>query len=178
MVDESQSLTQQTPHNCQTNNFVLLWQRHRVQVNQLDSFIKRPYTCEHCKKYASTFEKVTQNHWLVCPFFPMSCPNNSQLVDLLPRQEMEHHMSLDCPFTLMQCDFHVVGCQVQLTRKDMSSHTRENLTRHMSLLQMHMTSHPEKNMPTYLWLMISSLQKCVLENASIRSELHEAQIKL
>ena len=153
------------------------FQRCYVQAHQLHDCPKRPYACQHCNKYAATFkatyEEVTQNHWPVCPFFPLSCPNNCELV--LQRQEVEHHMSRDCPFTLVLCDFHMVGCQARLTRTDMPSHISENLTGHMSLLQAHMMTHPGENMATYLWLMVGSIQKVVLDNANIRSELHEAQ---
>ena len=153
------------------------FQRRYVQAHQSDDCPKRPYACQHCNKYAATFkatyEEVTQNHWPVCPFFPLSCPNNCELV--LQRQEVEHHMSRDCPLTLVQCDFHMVGCQVELARRDMPSHISENLTGHMSLLQTHMMTHPGANMATYLWLMVGSIQKVVLDNAITRSELHEAQ---
>ena len=152
------------------------FQRRYVQAHQSNDCIKRPYTCQHCDKCAATFEEVTQDHWPVCPFFPLSCPNNCELV--LQRQEVEDHMSQDCPLTLVQCDFHVVGCQIELPRRDMSSHINENLTGHMSLLQMHMTSHPEENMATHMCLMVGSTQKVVMENANIRSELHETQEKL
>ena len=84
-------------------------------------------------------------------------------------------MSRDCPLILVLCDFHVVGCQARLTRRDMPSHISENLTGHMSLLQVHMMTHPGENMATYLWLMVGSIQKVVLDNATIRSELHGAQ---
>ena len=121
----------------------------------------------------ATFEEVTQNHWPVCPFFPISCPNNYELV--LQQQEVEHHVSQDCPLTLVQCDFHIVGCQACLARRHMPSHISENLTGHMSLLQVHMMTHSEENMATYLWLMVGSIQKVVLDNATIRSELHKTQ---
>ena len=153
------------------------FQRRYVQAHQSDDCPKRPYACQHCNKYAVTFkatyEEVTQNHWPVCPFFPLSCPNNCELV--LQRQEVEHHVSQDCPLTLVLCDFHMVGCQIELTRQDMPSHISENLTGHMSLLQAHMMTHPGENMATYLWLMVGSIQKVVLDNANIRSKLHEAQ---
>ena len=153
------------------------FQRRHVLAHQSDDCPKRPYACQHCNKYAATFkatyEEVTQNHWPVCPFFPLSCPNNCELV--LQRQEVEHHVSRDCSLTLVLCDFHMVGCQIELTRRDMPSHISENLTGHMSLLQVHMMTHPGENMATYLWLMVGSIQKVVLDNANIRSELHEAQ---
>ena len=155
------------------------FQRRYVHAHQSDDCPKRPYACQHCDKYAATFkatyEEVTQNHWPVCPFFPLSCPNNCDLELVLQRQEVEHHVSQDCPLTLVLCDFHMVGCKAHLTRRDMPSHISENLTGHTSLLQAHMMTHPGENMATYLWLMVGSIQKVVLDNATIRSELHEAQ---
>jgi len=151
------------------------FQRRYVQAHQSDDCPKRPYACQHCNKYAATlkatYEEVTQNHWPVCPFFPLSCPNNCELV--LQRQEVEHHVSRDCPLTLVLCNFHVVGCQVRLTRRDMPSHISENLTGHMSLLQAHMMTHPGENMATYLWLMVGSIQKVVLDNESKLHKAHE-----
>ena len=152
------------------------FQRRYVQAHQSDDCLKRPYTCQHCKTFAATFGEVTVNHWPVCSFFPLPCPNNCELV--LQRREVEHHVNTDCPLTLVQCDFHVVGCQIRLTRKDMPSHISENLTGHMSLLQVHMMTHAEENMPMYLLLMVGSIQKLVVENAKICSELHEAQEEL
>ena len=152
------------------------FQRRYVQAHQSDDCPKRPFACQHCNMYAATFEDVTQNHWPVCPFFPLSCPNNCELV--LQRQEVEHHVSQDCPLTLVLCDFHVVCCQARLTRRDMPFHISENLTGHMSLLQAHTMTHPGENMATYLWLMVGSIQKVVLENANIRSDLHKAQERL
>ena len=147
------------------------FQRRYVQAHQSDDCIKRPYTCQHCDKCAATFEEVTQDHWPVCPFFPISCPNNCELV--LQRQEMEHHVNRDCPLTLVQCDFHMIGCQVQLIRRDMPSHISENLSVHMSLLQAHMMTHPGGNVATYLFLMVGSIQNLVMENANIFSELQQ-----
>ena len=113
------------------------FQRRYIQAHQSDDCPKRPYACQHCNKYVATFkatyEEVTQNHWPVCPFFPLSCPNNCELV--LQRQEVEHHVSQDCPLTLVLCDFHMIGCQVQLARRDMPSHISQNLTGHVMLQQ-------------------------------------------
>ena len=116
------------------------FQRRYVQAHQSDDCAKRPYECQHCSKYAATFkatyEEVTQNHWPVCPFFPLSCPNNCELV--LQRQEVEHHVSRACPLTLVHCEFQMVGCEVRLPRRDMPSHISDSLAVHVSLQQKHM----------------------------------------
>ena len=150
-----------------------LFQRRCIQAHQTDDCLKRPYSCQHCNQHVSNFEEVTQNHWPVCPYFPLSCPNNCELV--LQRQELEHHVIRECPLTVVQCDFHVVGCKVQLIRKNLPSHISENLTGHMSLLQEHMITHPGENMATCLLLMVGSIQKVTTYNAS---ELREARQKL
>ena len=111
------------------------------QVHQSDHCPKRPYGCHHYEKYAATFDDVTQNHWLVCPFFPLSCPNNSYCELVLQHQEVEHHVSQDCPLTLVLC---MVGCKVRLTRKDMPSHISENLTEHVLLQQKMLISQQAK----------------------------------
>ena len=154
----------------------LPFQRRSLKAHQSDDCPKRPYACQHCNKYAATFEDVTHNHQPMCPFFPLSCPNNCELI--LQRQEVEHHVSQNFPLTLVHCDFHMVGCQIQLTRRDMPSHISENLTGHMSLLQAHIMTHPGENMATYLCLMVCSIQSVGVDNVSIRSELQEAQESL
>ena len=144
------------------------FQRRYVQAHQSDDCPKRPYACQHCNKYAATFkatyEEVTQNHWPVCPFFPLSCPNNCELV--LQRQEVEHHVSNDCPLTHMQCDFHMVGCEARLTRKDMPSHISENLTEHVLLQQKMLISQQAK------------LTQYKLENRQLREALTASEQKL
>ena len=149
------------------------FQRRYVQAHQSDECLKRPYACQHCNRYAATYEEVAQNHWPVCSFFPLSCPNNCELV--LQRQEVEHHVNKECPLTIVKCVFHAVGCQGEAAQRDMPSHISDNLTEHMSLLQAHMMTHPGENMATYLWLMMGSLQKVTLDNASVHCKIHKAQ---
>ena len=43
-------------------------------------------------------------------------------------------MSKDCTLTVVNCDFHCAGCEVQLPRKDMPAHLAENLVIHVSQL--------------------------------------------
>ena len=147
------------------------FQRRYVQAHQSDDCPKRPYACQHCNKYAATFNDVTQNHWPVCPFFPLSCPNNCELV--LQRQEVEHHMSRDCPLTLVLCYFHMVGCQARLARRDMPSHISENLTGHV-LLQQKMLIQ----LQTTVTSQQTELTQYKLENQQLRKALSVSERKL
>ena len=50
---------------------------------------------------------------------------------------METHVNTVCPLTVVNCDFHYAGCEVQLVRKDMPTHLAESLVTHFSLLALH-----------------------------------------
>ena len=46
-------------------------QRRYIQNHQIKDCSKRPFGCEHCHDYKSTYDDVTNNHWPVCGSFPM-----------------------------------------------------------------------------------------------------------
>ena len=52
-------------------------------------------------------------------------------------QNVETHVNTVCPLTVVNCDFHYAGCEVQLVRKDMPTHLAESLLPHLSLLALH-----------------------------------------
>ena len=106
--------------------------RSMLANHQGEECPKRPFSCDYCREYASTFEDVANNHWPVCECYPISCPNQCTPY-AIERQHFEDHLSKDCPLTVVNCDFHYAGCEVQLPRKDMPAHLAENFT-HISLL--------------------------------------------
>lgn len=65
------------------------------------------------------------------PDNPLKCPNWCGIFS--NRQDLEDHVAKDCPFTLVDCDFHHIGCDMTLPRKDMPAHLEENLVTHVSL---------------------------------------------
>ncbi|XP_064385188.1 TNF receptor-associated factor 4-like [Halichondria panicea] len=114
-------------------------QRMHIQVHQIKDCPKRPFGCEHCHDYKSTYDDVTNNHWPVCGSFPVPCPNKCG--STIQRQNIDSHVADECPLTTINCDFHHVGCAVKLLRQDMPEHLRENLLTHISLLA---TSHAKQ----------------------------------
>ncbi|XP_064385342.1 uncharacterized protein LOC135334183 isoform X2 [Halichondria panicea] len=107
-------------------------QRRYIQNHQTKDCPKRPFGCEHCHDYKSTYDDVTNNHWPICESFPVPCPN--QCGSTIQRQNIDSHVADECPLTTINCDFHHVGCAVKLPRQDMPEHLRENLLTHISLL--------------------------------------------
>ena len=114
-------------------------QRRYIQNHQIKDCPKRPFGCEHCHDYKSTYDDVTNNHWPVCGSFPVPCPN--QCGSTIQRQNINSHVAKECPLTTINCDFHHVGCAVKLPRQDIPEHLRENLLTHISLLA---TSHAKQ----------------------------------
>ena len=110
-----------------------VFSRRMLANHQGEECPKRPYSCDYCREYASTFEDVMNNHRPECKCYPLSCPNQCT-PDAIKRQHLADHLSNDCPLMVVNCDFHYAGCEVQLSRKDMPAHVAENLVIHMSLL--------------------------------------------
>ena len=109
-----------------------LFLRRYVNAHQILECIQRPFSCQFCGRYETTFEDVTKKHWPVCGFYPVPCPNDCGTSP--ERQNLNHHVSKDCPLTVVRCDFHYAGCEVQLPRKDIPAHLAENSVNHLSQL--------------------------------------------
>ena len=109
-----------------------LYQRRYITAHQTKECLHRPFICHYCGDYRAGFEDVMTKHWPLCEFYPISCPNECGVCP--ERQNLEHHVSKDCPLAVVNCDFHYAGCEVQLPRKDMPAHLAEDLVFHMSLM--------------------------------------------
>ena len=93
---------------------------------------KRPFSCEHCNDYLSSYEDVIHNHWPVCGHHPVRCP--SECGAFPQRQNLESHVAKECPLTVVECEFHYAGCEVRLPRKDMPDHLKDDLITHFTQL--------------------------------------------
>ena len=111
-------------------------QRKNHKEHQMHKCPQRPYSCEYCDNYDSTFEDVTTYHWPVCQSRPVPCPN---LCGGMPNfASREEHLEKECPLQVIACVFQYAGCSVKVPRQDMSNHLIQGLAFHMSL---HATSH-------------------------------------
>ena len=93
---------------------------------------ERPYSCEYCHEYDSTYEDTTRSHYPYCECFPVTCPNKCR-DDPFERQELNGHLDDECPLMEVKCPLHYAGCEVRLPRKDMPEHTQDTVT-HFTLL--------------------------------------------
>ena len=108
------------------------FQRRYIATHQDQECLERPYACEHCNDYDSTFKEVTDIHYAECPKYPVTCPNECRH-DPFEQKEIEYHLKDDCPLTKVSCPLHYAGCEVELPRKDMPEHMKDTVT-HLTLL--------------------------------------------
>ena len=107
-------------------------QRRHMKTHETKQCKKRPYSCQHCNDYDSTFEDVTEVHYLQCGQYPVACPNDCD-EHTVKRQKLESHVNEQCPLTIIDCPFRFAGCETQLPCKKMPEHTKENVI-HLTLL--------------------------------------------
>ena len=107
-------------------------QRRFVAAHESEECKKRPYSCDHCQNYQSTYEDVVNAHYPQCGVYPVACPNKCQ-EPTFQRQKLESHLRDDCPLVVVECPFHYAGCLESVPRKDMAEHMKETSS-HLSLL--------------------------------------------
>ena len=113
--------------------------RNKLLQHQSELCNKRPFQCECCNSYKSTYEDVIHNHLPVCGHHPVQCPNECGAS--FQRQNLESHINRDCPLTVVECEFNYAGCEVRLPRRDLPQHIMDDLVPHFCLLA---TSHKKQ----------------------------------
>ena len=112
--------------------------RDEIAGHQLEHCLQRPYICEYCAEYKSTFKDVTHSYWPECKAFLSPCPNMCSILSgsriCIQRQHLDQHVKEECPKTVVKCELHHAGCEVMLPRKDMASHLNKDSIHHISLL--------------------------------------------
>ena len=109
--------------------------RDKIAGHQLERCPQRPYTCDYCAEYKSTFEDVAHSHWPECKCFLLPCPYEcTPSGSGIQRQYLDQHLEEECPLTVVQCELHHAGCEVILPRKDMADHMKKDSIAHISLL--------------------------------------------
>ena len=106
-------------------------QRQSLKEHKTTKCPQRPYSCDYCNDYESTYEDVTTNHWPVCPSRPVPCPNECGVYP--EHKQLDEHLSQQCALAFIKCPFNYAGCACEFPRKDTEVHLSEKLAYHMSL---------------------------------------------
>lgn len=103
-----------------------------LEHHMAEKCMKRPYQCQYCGKYRSTFEEVMTNHRPMCEFSPTRCPNLCG--ETLMYVDMDSHIHNDCPMKVLSCEFKEFGCTARLARRSMPEHLEMRSSMHMTML--------------------------------------------
>ena len=108
--------------------------KHKLLRSHLDT--ECPCYCPYCDITAER-EVISSEHKEKCHKYPLMCPNNCGL-DNIPRDNMDEHKKV-CPLEMIQCEFHDIGCEAKIPRKDEECHARDSVTAHLQLTQRRVT---------------------------------------
>ena len=126
-------LTDECPHlemKCRYANCHSVAKREDISLHEAVCGF-RPFHCDWCHDYASWYDDVINNHWPLCPKYPVPC---EQCEGIIERQNIAHHVKDDCPLTVVDCEFSSEGCKVRLPRKDVQSHLNNELLVHLTMI--------------------------------------------
>ena len=107
------------------------FERWLIEEHKIRQCPKRPFCCDICNDYESTFEEVTTNHNPICPSRLVPCSNECGATTKF--KDLSKHLAKDCPLEVIDCSFSFAGCEAKLPRKDLPAHINDNLSVHMSL---------------------------------------------
>jgi len=156
----------------------------RLKRRYLTSHIKtgcprRKVCCWYCHDLGE-HQFIEGKHKEECSKYPLSCPNNCE-VGTVPRKDMEAHRK-ECPLEMIQCEYHNVGCEAKMARKDQEKHKKEEVEEHLMMTMKKLATNEEQLTDTKLQLADTALEladtKAHLANALQRISRLEASINL
>ena len=115
-----------------SNNCQSYFSRSELVPHEQNLCHKRPATCQHCSKYKSTWEDVTNIHSKTCSFHPVPCDNGCGKI--VRRKEMSAHTTSACPLRKITCKFKTAGCKWSNTEQHLAQHMEDSLKDHMILM--------------------------------------------
>ena len=92
---------------------------------------RRMVYCWYCQ-IVGEHQFIVEEHGEHCAKFPLPCPNNCD-VGSVCREDMEAHRK-ECPLEMVQCEYHEVGCEEWIMRKDLEKHKKDKMEKHLALI--------------------------------------------
>ena len=105
-------------------------------VGKLDELNKHLKEClfveEECQRHCGIQiqRQAVEHHESVCERLPIKC---YQCEEMYERHHHANHVKI-CPFTKVECPFHIVGCKSKVANKDLQQHFNESLTEHYTMV--------------------------------------------
>ena len=95
------------------------YERRLTQSHALSMCTQRDVCCDHCGESLKSFQLF--HHLTKCQHILVACLQGCGLQ--VPRSDMDLHMKSDCARSITTCPFYDVGCQEDVRRDELESHT-------------------------------------------------------
>ena len=92
--------------------------RSDIELHQGKECPMRPFSCQFCKQYDSTYRDIHQNHWPHCDQYPIMCEHKCG--EMIPQKDYANHIKIQCLLGNEECKY--PKCNQMLARKDMLRH--------------------------------------------------------
>ena len=93
---------------------------------------RRLTNCQYCG-IVGEHKYIEGTHKQQCYRFPVACPNKCEIKNV-PSKHLKEHMKV-CPLEIVQCQYHNVGCEAKMVRKDLVKHDEEKTNEHLLLMK-------------------------------------------
>ena len=85
---------------------------------------------------------IASRHKEHCDMYPVPCPNRCELG--ITRSVGIHEHKKVCPLEVIQCEYHDVGCDIKLVRKDLNAHIKDEMSEHLNLMKNYLANTNEE----------------------------------
>ena len=147
-------------------------QRRYMTIHLAKECPRRMIQCQYCHD-TGEYESIEGQHKEVCPKLPLPCPNKCRKGRTVRREDMEAHIT-ECPLEIIQCEYHSVGCNIKMARKDLEKHKKEKMEDHLRIMQAKCFEfeHKKEKMEDHLRIMQA---KCFEFESKLYLEKHKKE---
>lgn len=150
-----------------SNNCGMQLQRLQLEKHLNELCPCRQVECPYCSIKGKR-EFIEDTHKEQCPKLPLSCPNNCD-TEVILREDLDEHRKV-CLLELITCDYHDVGCECKMPRRDEDLHNQEQMAHHLNLTKRKLTA-TESELSTTVKKLKTAEEKTSELQASISEQL-------
>jgi len=146
--DKVSEITVHLARNCQfediecTNKCGQLVQRQQLSRHISNECQSRTVKCKFCRSEGQ-HNFIFGEHKEACPKYPVTCPNNCKVSDLLQEGLAAHREK--CPLEIVECEYFSDGCTAKIFRQNLAKHNKDNLEKHFTLIKCELAKAKKKD---------------------------------
>ena len=115
------------------NNCGMKFERRNLCIHSKTQCRRRKVKCQHCNVIGEHCI-IEGKHQEVCPKILLSCPNGCSWFKKISREDMEVHRK-SCSHEEVLCEYHKVGYEERMIRKNQEKHNNEKMKEHLMMTQ-------------------------------------------